>query len=517
MMRTTTSSSLRFIERYLPALKEKFSARAARVLVGVCVGISVILSLYMIVMRFRHLTNGFQYDELYSAITASPALSLGFVWKHILLHDVNLPLYNVLLWSWNRFVPFSPVGMHLFSALLGAAALGMAWILAPAYWTKLKKWIYVSLLACSFILVTYGAVVRTYSLSVLLTVVFSLLALRIIDKLSNRVNPSGNLWLAFLGAGLLGSYSHYFCSGLFFITALVVFLYACYYKTGRAWSFWGTAVVFFLWGVWAARSVLLVVSPSGGGSVSWWFVTPVAKATFDAFQFLFGSLALAFIIVFILTVALVLWVLTYKTEALKHADIVLPIAQIVLLISVVALVSLRANLWLERYFLPLLPALFMLLAGLFNYLYKNAKVLLVLWPVLLFHWVQIYWLQDYVWWPEYNGLRDAFTYLTQARQTDTVFVDTARTGYPQAALGPMFAYYVPEGYKLDIVPITEQNIARTWMSRPKIPVLLPLCSQIHMMEFASTYHVEEEGPLLLFHRDTCVFTISPVENWGNRI
>lgn len=494
--------------------KETIVRSFSPVLTGVCVGISVILSVYMLVMRFAHLTNGFQYDELFSAITAFPTLPFGFVWKNILLLDVNLPLYNILLFCWNRLVPFTQTNMHLFSALLGAAVLGVAWLLAPAYWSKLKKWMYVSLLACSFILVGYGAIVRTYSLSVLLTVAFSLLALRLIDSLSRGENPTGWRWLVFFAVGLLGSYSHYFCSGLFFITALVVFLYACVYKVGRAWSFFGTGVVFGLWGLWAIKTLVFFVPVGGAGGAaaateSWWFGTPVAKATFDTLLFLFGSATLFQAIFIGMLIALTLWVLTYKKALFKQADMVLPLVQIILLLAVVAVVTLKVNLWLDRYFLTLLPAILMLLCGLLNYLQKNVKLFLILWPLLLWGWVQVYWTQEYLWWPEYTGLRDAFTYLTQVRRAKKVLVDSEETGYPLEALKRMLAFYVPEDYALDIQFITKDNIAESWTN--DVPILLPLCSQIHMMIFSATYQVEENKPLLLFRRDTCIFTVHQVK------
>ncbi len=479
-------------------------------------GVAVLLSLYMLVMRFAHLSNGFQYDELYSSVTALPSLSFGFIWKNILWQDVNLPLFNVLLFGWNHLFPFTPTWMHLFSALLGAGALVAAWGCVPVSWTYLKKLIYVSLLSCSFVLVTYGPIVRTYSLSVLLSVIFSGWALRLIEQFSRGEKPTAKHWLVFFGVGLLGSYSHYFCSGLFFITALVVFLYACYYKIGRAWAFWGTAVVFAVWGLWAVKTLeFFVPSQAGGGeTVQWWFGTPMAKATFETLQFLFGSLTLFQVISGVAAVALVLWAMTYKTKALLQADIILPLAQLVLLVGVVALASLKVNLWLDRYFLPLLPALFILWTGLLDYLQKNMKLFLILWPLLLFSWVQVYWTQEYIWWPEYTGLHDAFTYVTQSRQADKLLVDTRKTGYPDEALKRMLAFYLPKGYALDIMPITKENVSLSWTE--KTPILLPLCSQIHMMEFMSEYRVEDDAPLLIFHHDTCIFTVHPVKDWGRK-
>lgn len=460
----------------------------------------------MFVMRFAHLTNGLQYDELYSAITASPKLSFAYIWQHMLLKDVNLPLFNVLLFGWNRLFPFTDMWMHFFSALLGALAVVAAWICAPKYWTLLKKCMYVTLLSCSFILVAYGAIVRTYSLAVLLTVVFSLLALRLIDGFSRGQQATKTLWMCFYGAGLAGAYSHYFCSGLFFITALVVFLYACYYKTDRAWAFWGTAVVFGLWSFWLIHTVCLMSSPSG----SWWFITPVAKATYDTLVFLLGPQQKFTLIIYIWVGALISWVFTYRRGVFKQADVVLPLAQICLLLGVVALVSQRYNLWLDRYFLPVMPAILLLFAGLLDHLRQRCVCWLLLWPLLLVSWVQFYWDLEHLHWPEYTGLRAAFTHLVDYRQEKRVLLAMENTGYPEAALLPMFDFYVPKDKEIEMIPYTPQTASLAWQTQPKTPILMILCSQMHLMHTSFYTNTEEDGEPYLFGRDVCIYTAHPI-------
>ena len=326
--------------------KAAFMQSANRILTAVCVTVAVALSLFMIGLRFAYLTNGLQYDELYSAITASPYLSWGFIWRKMLLQDINLPLYNFLLFIWNRIFPYTYVWMHLFSALTGTLAVVMTWVLAPAYWSKIKKLIFTSLTACSFILVAYGAIIRTYSLAVLLSIVFSLLALRFMDQFKAGQNPSCRMWLTFFAVGLVGSYCHFFCTGLFFITALVLFIYACHYKVGRAWAFWGTAVVFGLWSFWLVHVARFLLIPGVGAS--WWYKTPFFKASFEIVTFLFGPPYAFKPLLYGLVLAGVSLVAYHKKELFKQADLVLSVSQILLLLGVVALVSLRVN----YYYLP---------------------------------------------------------------------------------------------------------------------------------------------------------------------
>ena len=259
---------------------KKFSS----VLTAVCVSISAVLAMYMFWQRLAHLSSGLAYDELYSLATSWPGLKLSYIWHEILLKDVNLPLYNILLYGWNHLFPAEPFYMRLFNTLASLATVPTAYFLAPAAWPKLKKFMLTALTACSFILVAFGLYIRAYSFAVWAGMAFTLLALGIIDALARQKNPSAKTWAAFFIIGLFGSYLHYFCSGLFFITALVVFLYACYYKTGRATAFWGTAAVFAAWFPWVINTYLIMSAPAG----TWWYVVPWARATWDILQFLFG-------------------------------------------------------------------------------------------------------------------------------------------------------------------------------------------------------------------------------------
>ena len=501
----------------LPAWEE-FSQRAVRILTVVCIICAAVLSAYMLASRFFFLHNGFQYDELYSAITASPDLSLGYVWKHVLLQDINLPLFNVVLFIWNRIFPFTQFWVHLFSALLSVAAVVAAWVLAPKYWEPLQKYMFVSLLACSFILSAYGAIVRTYSLAVLLATVFSLWALRFLEKFSRGENPSVLSWLGFFIVGLLGAYSHFFCTALFFITALILFLYACYYKVGRAWSFFGTAVVFGLWCLWLVRLIHIQQSGPGGSGFGWWYITPLAKATYEILIFLFGPRWLFTLIAYGIILAMVSLISTYKKSFFKQYDIVLPLGQIVILLVVVAAISTQVNLWMDRYFLPAMPSICLLFAVFLNHLRKRHAALLVLWPMLLVGWVGFYFNIEHLYWKEYTGLHDAFVYLTKdmTQEPKQILVDFSGMGYPIAAVPYMLGFYIPPGKHLDMIQLTAQTAPLSWQTTPKMQILLPLCSQTHLIYASVKTNSEEDGTPLLFGGDTCVYTAHPVTPVGGK-
>ena len=194
---------------------KKFSS----VLTAVCVSISAVLAVYMFWQRLAHLSSGLAYDELYSLATSWPGLKLSYIWHEILLKDVNLPLYNILLYGWNHLFPAEPFYMRLFNTLASLATVPTAYFLAPAAWPKLKKFMLTALTACSFIMVAFGLYIRAYSFAVWAGMAFTLLALGNIDALARQKNPTAKTRAALFIIGLLGTNLQYFCSGLFFITA----------------------------------------------------------------------------------------------------------------------------------------------------------------------------------------------------------------------------------------------------------------------------------------------------------
>lgn len=466
---------------------------------------SAMMGGYMFVSRFLHLTNGFQYDELYSIATATPSVSWSVVWHEMLLCDVNLPLFNILFRGWNYIFPISPVYSHLFSALLGALAVVASVLLAPKNWPKLKTFILTVLMSGSFILTAYGTNVRAYSLSVLLATCFTLIALRFIEHFEQARAIPAKQWICFFLIGFLGSYSHYFCAVSFFIAALVLFLYACYYRQGRAWSFFGTAVVFFLWLPWVIHALSLMggIVPGAEGAGDWWYQSPVILATWEVLIFLFGP---AWILYGLLVLAVAGGVSlkgSYGKKIFQLADIILPLAQIVLLCGVLTVVGVRFNLWMDRYFLPFLPSVFILLTSVLYHLYSRHKLFIVLLPVLLFGWLHTYWNMEYIWAREYTGLQDAFTYLTRRGGPEKVLVDRSHMGYSAKALDVMLDYYVPKDSKLQLITLNEENKSLVWTSQPRIPVLMMLCSQVDLMKTIVWLHIDEKS-LKTFGRDTCV-------------
>lgn len=473
--------------------------RIAAILTSACVVVSVLVALYMLVQRFSFLHNDLQYDELYSVVTASPLFSLSYVLREMLFKDVNLPLFNVLLWGWNRIFPYTFFSMHLFSALLGVGAVVAAWGLAPKKWPWLKRCIFTTLMCSSFILVAYGSIIRAYSLFVLLTTVFTLMALRFVNEMEEGRSPAGWKWLVFFIVGLAASYTHFFSAGVFFITALGLFFYSLYYKIARAWVFFGTAVVFFAWLPWTWHVLLLQ-----HGS-SWWYSTPLMKSTWDMMLFLVGSLPMQYFLGIVFILAGVSLVSHYKKDIFKQAELVLPFMQIVLLAAVVLAISRWYNFWMDRYFLVLMPALYLLITACIFHLATRPRhwPFLALWPILLYSWFLFFFTFDYLHAKEYTGMRSTFNLLTNKYRVHEIMIDPSNMGYPEAAIPHMFAMYVPKGYDLKMIPLSLET-AEHALTEPRPYIVMPVCGTTHLVYTSLVTGVEEDGIPIVFST-TCTY------------
>ena len=182
--------------------------------------------------------------------------------------------------------------------------------------------------------------------------------------------------------------------------------------------------------------------------------------------------------------------------------------QIGLLLAVVAVVSLKYNLWLDRYFLSFMPPILVLIAGCLYHLYERHRLLIVLFPLLAAAWTAHFWNLDYLLTAEFTGLKDAFSFISQNWPNQPVYVDTAKTGYPDKALQVMLQYYAP-GHQMTLIPLSKENAPQAAQT-PKPPVLMPLCTQYHLMQFSFDYNLEEDREPYLFGKDVCVFTAHPV-------
>ena len=164
---------------------------------------------------------------------------------------------------------------------------------------------------------------------------------------------------------------------------------------------------------------------------------------------------------------------------------------------------------MERDFAVLMPSILLLLAGFIYHLYERHALFIVLLPALMTAWGYHYMQMDFRYIREFTGLKDAFAFAVNEMGAKTLLIDTAKTGYTDAAFQRMMAYYIPSGSGLQIKKL-DKHTARQAAQSPKTPVLIPLCTQVHLIEASLAYGVEEDREPYVFGNDICLMTVHPV-------
>ena len=105
-----------------------------------------------LVCRTILLNISFEYDEIFTSITANPAVPLSYIWNHYLAVDVHPPLFNILLWLYNHLVAYGPEWILRFpSLILSFIGLFLAWKLFPRYLPRITRWLFILLLGCIYL------------------------------------------------------------------------------------------------------------------------------------------------------------------------------------------------------------------------------------------------------------------------------------------------------------------------------------------------------------------------------
>ena len=464
-----------------------------------------LLALWMLISRFRVPHLGFMYDEVYSWATANPAHAWGIVWQEVLLQDVNLPLFNIFLRGWAHVLPPTLPWMRLFSALCSFLTIPAAWYLAPHSWSRLQKGIFCLLLAASCPLTQYASVLRCYSLGVLLCVIFTLLALQIAQGIIHRQSVAYWKWGLFWLAGLCAAYTHYFATALFFITSLFLFLVACIYKQNRVWIVGSTAVALCLWFPWLWHVEKLLTNPQS----AWWIHTSSTLASWQILEFVFGNIYVAAGIIAFLIVGFISFLfnrIKWQEEGLPAG---LALFQILILVGVVSFISAQHNLWLERYFVFLVPSLCLLLTCLLMHLGHRWSGWWIVLALIVGSNAWIY-EEKYALSPkDVSGLEEAFRYVHEMGY-DRVLVLYDRVTYPPAVSKWVLEYFIPKDISLELITLTPENATR--MQKPEgLALVAPLGSFSVLMEASQRYHFDIDSPRAVF-KQTSVLIDPQVAN-----
>lgn len=344
---------------------------------------------------------------------------------HVVGQDVHVPLYHLLLHFWRLFTG-DTVGMaRLMSLVFYLASIPLLYLVGRLAYSRQVGLFAALLFTLSPFMNWYGSEIRMYTLFTFLVIANQYFFLRLLQK-----KESDHVWIGYAATALAGVYAHYF----FFLNL-------------------GTQVLFFfmrraLFPPHALRNFLLIAGGVIVGFLPWaWYVwslgtagyqdpllpTPTTVNLFSTFsQFLFGFQT-DHINTFFLSlwpIALILGFLTLRKNARLTPQTEYLLISVVCAVMVAFALSFIVPLFVSRYLIFTIPALYLLLASMID-VYPRGIGQGVRWCVII---LMILMLGSEVVSPATpvkENYRDAVAYLnTRATPRDIVVVSAPFTVYP---------------------------------------------------------------------------------------
>ena len=194
-------------------------------------GLGIISVLLGIVARFSLWGTSFEWDEVFTAVTANPAVSFAYIWKHYLIVDVHPPLYNLLLWIYMHVMPYGPEwALRLPSIFFSLLALGYGWWKFPHCFGKNARWVYILLFIANAWVIFFSQYARAYAWMLFLSTILTFSFVRISHAVRHKQPIKNKEWWIFGISSLLLCWSHYFGALLFGLLSVALFLQALFYK-----------------------------------------------------------------------------------------------------------------------------------------------------------------------------------------------------------------------------------------------------------------------------------------------
>lgn len=316
-----------------------------------------------ILSRFLLLGNAYEYDELFTAVTANPGIPLGWIWNNYLMVDVHPPLYNIIMWVYNHFVPYGPaLWMRLPCVLFGVLGLVLAWVMFPKRYGKMPKLIFVVFLSCNYWLVFFTQYARAYSLIFCLAVPFNYLFINMAHCVRKGKQIIWKTWAWYGVLGILLCWTHYFGAIAFGFFSLVLLGYSFKYKYNLSPFIMVPVGVTLLFLPWAVPNLLFNAGDNKFNG-NWWgnggSITDILMNLIEFYfetEFIFLALGILF--------TFCLWksIKKYKRgrQVAYMPEMTLLFWVCILMFSFVYILSFKIFLFFGRYFLAIMPSMFLI-------------------------------------------------------------------------------------------------------------------------------------------------------------
>jgi hypothetical protein len=321
-----------------------------------------------ILYRFVLLNIGYEYDEIFTAITSNPSIPLTWIWTNWLMVDVHPPLYNILLWFYNHIVPYgAEIWLRLPSVFFGISGLVLAWVMFPRRYGKTAQLLFVSMFSAHLYLIFYTQHARAYALMFLLGVILLFWFLDIARALcKGRLIPVKK-WLGWGVVSLILCWTHYFGALVFGAYSLILLALAFKHKHYRKTVFGITAGVTLLFLPWLVPNFLFNASMERFDG-NWWgnrMNSPLLLPRL--ISFFFSSLWGLVLYATLLIMGGWNYYKQYKFSKkwpFMQEQVWLGLA-VLIVFGIASLLSIKIFLLLGRYFMAFLPALVLLSTFLF--------------------------------------------------------------------------------------------------------------------------------------------------------
>jgi len=284
----------------------------------------------------------------------------------IVAQDVHVPLYHEILHFWRLTVGDSVVAARALSLIFYLALIPAMYFLGKLAYGRNAGLFTAGLIAVSPFMNWYGNEIRMYTLFTLLIILNQYCFLRLWRVNEKTERARDNVWVAYILTALLGIFTHYFfflalsAQALFFFLRRRIFPREALKRFLFSWGF--IALCFAPW----AAFVLLQGQAANASPM---LTAPTTVNLFSAFsQFLFGfqddHLSTIFLSLWPLTVVMGFFALRKTTRMEPQTEYFM--LSVVLGISLAFFGSLYiAPVFVSRYLIFTIPALYLLLASLF--------------------------------------------------------------------------------------------------------------------------------------------------------
>lgn len=315
--------------------------------------------------------SGLSIDDIFTLVILKPPVSFdSLVLDRAIRVEANPPLYYLLAAGWQALFGDDPAVLKALGTSIGALALLAAWLLGRKVFPPRVLAMQIALLAVSYGAIATGLEARPYSLLLLFGTIQTCLYFKAERRLRTKGKLANRRLLAIALVGALAAYAHYF--GLIFTGAVFALLLL------QAWRRFDMALqvigfglltlLFFL--PWLIHELPRQQEVMAELSLFWFPDTPEEVfRQFVHFTAYLGGGALTTLILFLAFLAMLAINLRRlrEPEALPFARVVLHCGALVAITCVIALVlNIFAPMSFARYFLVLLPALYLGVAAAFE-------------------------------------------------------------------------------------------------------------------------------------------------------